>query len=99
MHIITRKPIKIFIGNVPHEATSKDLRTVFEESGLDIHKCDKVGHGVENEHVDAETFRMFRGCYCKTTFHCSYSGGGKRHWLCSCLLQQGLQGDQQVAWS
>ena len=51
-HII-RKPIKIFIGNVPHEATSKDLRAVFEDSGLEIHKCDKVSHAVdvEKEHI------------------------------------------------
>jgi len=48
------KPIKIFIGNVPHEATSKDLRTVFEESGLDIHKCDKVeGKGIGFAHVSS----------------------------------------------
>ena len=26
-------------------------------------------------------------------------GGGKRHRVCACLLQQGLQGDQQVPWS
>jgi len=48
------KPIKIFIGNVPHEATSKDLRTVFEDSGLEIHKCDKVeGKGIGFAHVSS----------------------------------------------
>ena len=48
------KPIKIFIGNVPHEATSKDLRKVFEDSGLEIHKCDKVeGKGIGFAHVSS----------------------------------------------
>ena len=51
IQINVRKPIKIFIGNVPHEATSKDLRTVFEDSGLEIHKCDKVCHGVDVENA------------------------------------------------
>ena len=34
--------MKIFIGNVAPEATSSDLRKVFEGTGLEIQKCDKV---------------------------------------------------------
>ena len=41
-HILLRKPTKVFIGNVPHSATSEDLRAIFEHTGLDIHECDKV---------------------------------------------------------
>ena len=40
--ILLRKPTKIFIGNVPVNCTSEDLRSVFETTGLDIHECDKV---------------------------------------------------------
>ena len=41
-NILLRKPTKVFIGNVPHSATSEDLRAIFEHTGLDIHECDKV---------------------------------------------------------
>ena len=40
--LFSRKPTKVFIGNVPHSATSEDLRAIFEGTGLDIHECDKV---------------------------------------------------------
>ena len=40
--------MKIFIGNVAPEATSSDLRKVFEGTGLEIQKCDKVGLAVRS---------------------------------------------------
>lgn len=48
------KPTKVFIGNVPHEASSEELREVFEQTGLDVHECDKVeGKGFGFAHVNS----------------------------------------------
>ena len=78
--------MKIFIGNVAPEATSSDLRKVFEGTGLEIQKCDKVGLAVRSitsaiSEIEDDKINIHNGC-----IHIS-KGGRKRHWLCSCVLQ------------
>jgi len=48
------KPTKIFIGNVPHDCKSEDIRELFEKEGLEVHECDKVeGKGYGFAHVNS----------------------------------------------
>jgi len=54
VELSTSKPTKIFIGNVPHDCKSEELREIFESSGLEIHECDKVeGKGFGFAHVNS----------------------------------------------
>ena len=76
---LIRKPVKIFIGNVAPEATSSDLRKVFEGTGLEIQKCDKVVLALPLPYPKLRMPKLI-------CLHIS-KGGRKRHRLCSCVLQ------------
>ena len=82
--ILLRKPTKIFIGNVPVNCTSEDLRSVFETTGLDIHECDKVI-------LWSLKIQSLSSRFC--LYVIQYSGGRKRLWLCTRFLKPRPQGD------